>query len=146
MQEMRGGVVPDAFLAVVGEPALGGFRLRFLLVLGEGLLEALHIDAQAFLANQLIGELDRKAVGVVETERDLAFQHLAAGFLEPLDLLLEHLVPFASVFSKRSFSSRSSVRMTSRLAFSSGYCPPFCSITICASSTQSSARTPTVSQ
>src|SRR4051812_30444262 len=90
MQQMRRGVIADAFLAVVGKPALGGFRLRLFLVLGEGGLETLHVDAKALLPEQFVGKLNRKTKGVVQTERDLAFKTLAPGLLKPFDLLLEH--------------------------------------------------------
>src|SRR5205807_217160 len=57
------------------------------------LLEALPIDAQPFGGQDVLGEVEREAVGVVEAERRLAREGPRAGLARPRDLLREEREP-----------------------------------------------------
>ena len=66
-------------------------RARLLALLLHGVVEGRDVDADAARPQRVLGQIERKAVGVVERERGLAVEHVA--LLERLAGLVEDRKP-----------------------------------------------------
>ena len=102
--------------AVRGRRPGAGAGPLFLHQLGE----AVVIDRQALLGEQLLGQVVREAVGVVQLEGVFGVDPGGLGLARFGDQALQHLCPRTSVRPKLSSSSFTQRAMFSRSATSSG--------------------------